>query len=117
MRLAERLYRVLLRCYPAEFRDEYASEMAQLFRDRAGAAPPVRVWRDLLADLMVTAPREHAHVLMNDLRYAARMIRKAPAFTAAVVLTIALGIGANTAIFTFVYAEMLRALPFADPSA
>ena len=83
MRWPERLYRVLLRCYPAEFRDEYASEMAQTFRDQAGAAPPARLWRDLLGDVAVTAPKEHVHVLMNDLRYTARMMRQAPAFTAA----------------------------------
>ena len=117
MRWPERLYRILLRCYPAEFRDDYASEMTQTFRDRAGAAPPARLWRDLLGDVAVTAPKEHVHVLMNDLRYTARMMRKAPAFTAAVVLTVALGIGANTAIFSFVYAEMLRSLPFARAPA
>src|SRR5262245_17748276 len=52
---------------------------------------------------------------MNDLRYTFRILRKTPLFTAAVVLTVALGIGATTAIFTVVNAVMLRPLPFADP--
>jgi putative ABC transport system permease protein len=52
---------------------------------------------------------------MNDLRYTFRMLRKTPLFTAAVVLTVGLGIGATTAIFTVVNAVMLRPLPYANP--
>src|SRR5262244_835680 len=54
-------------------------------------------------------------ILPGNLRYAVRQFRLSPVFTAAAVLTLALGIGGTTAIFTLIDAVMLRSLPVSDP--
>ena len=54
---------------------------------------------------------------MQNVRLALRQFRKSPGFAATVILTIALGIGANTAIFTLVHAILLKSLPVANPAS
>ena len=63
----------------------------------------------------MAALSEHGYVPMRDFRLALRQLLKAPTFSLAIVLTLALGIGATTAIFSLVEGVLLRPLPFRDP--
>jgi predicted permease len=116
------VYRVLLWCYPAQFRHEYGGEMvaafsAQLHAARRSNGPlaAAAVWAGALVDLIPTALSEHHHVIRQDLRHAARILASAPGFTAVAVLSLALGIGANTAIFSLLNSVLMTTLPVRSP--
>ena len=119
--LSKRMFRVLMRVLPADFRSDYGREMEHAFddqareaRDRSGAAGVARVWWETLAGIFTTAPREHWEMLQQDTGYALRTMRKNLGFTCLAVLTLALGIGANTTVFTVINTMILNPLPVPD---
>ena len=131
MNSAGRVYRVLLLAYPPAFRERFGAAMEQAFRDRyraaaaRGAAGVVRLALRTLLDILVNATgvrlQQRERTPMNwqslalDARYALRMFVRNPVFTLLAIVALALGIGANTAIFTIVNGVLLKPLPYCEP--
>lgn len=129
---AERIARWVVRCAAAiaphgwrgELSREWEAELAERFRPDAGAPPPtpsqsVRlIYRSLLSvvdALHLRAQEFTMDSITRDLRFAVRSLLRRPGFTVLTLVTIALGIGANTAIFTVVNAVLLQPLPYPEP--
>lgn len=112
-----RLYRALLHLYPASFRLEYQAEMMAIFARRRAAAsavlPLIRFWTATVLDVIGNAGRLHWSVGCQDVRYAVRMLARAPGFASTSLLVLALGIGATTAAFSVADHVLVRPLPFA----
>ncbi len=139
-RLSERFYRILLLFYPEPYRRAHSDELIRFLRDKVvdkSDAPWftrtlmwVRVTLDAVTEGIseriyrtrnrVVQPRDRWRGawffdLAADTRYAFRAIGRAPGFAVAMILTLGLGIGANSAIFAVVDASLLEPLPYADP--
>jgi putative ABC transport system permease protein len=118
MKLADRIFRTLMRMLPAEFRGGYEREMSATFRAERraarGALSLTRVWAATVLDVFRTAPAEHLDILRRDLGYTLRMLARRPMLTVTALVTLALGIGANTAIFSVVNGVLLAPLPYPD---
>jgi predicted permease len=112
-------YRALLWLYPAAFRHEYGGEMARTFAEQLSeAGGPVGragVWRRAIADLFAIAPQEHLHVIFQDVRYALRTMAARPGFATVAIFSLALGVGANTALYSLWHGVLNASLPVREP--
>ncbi len=109
-----RLYRVLARAFPQEFKNAYGDEVVQVAEDSVEL-----IWRRygvlglmrLLVDIAIRVPAEHLSELWKDIRYGLRMLAASPGFTAVALISLSLGICVPSAVFSELNATMFRNVP------
>jgi putative ABC transport system permease protein len=130
-----RWFRFLIGLHPRDFRERFADEMAESIAAARTDRPGTAEWWFLTKDLLRSAAREHVSApaitidadhhlitrrapmgnLVQDIRYAIRSLARVPGFSLTVIASLALGIGANTLVYSLVDSLVLR--PFAFPEA
>lgn len=118
--MSDRLFRALLRLLPEEFRSAYARDMEATFRaerHEAGSRRPLRLWAETIADVLRHAPVVHLDILRRDARLAVRTLTARPLALAVAILTLAIGLGANVAMYAVVDTVLLSPLPYANAEA
>src|SRR5688500_16899117 len=113
----QRLFTWLLFAYPADFRCEYGAEMRRVFADRyqeENGIGRLWFWIQTIADVITTAIQERYRIMLRDLKHSWRRLAAHPGIALTAVLSLALGIGANTTVFSVVYAAVLKPLGYPE---
>ncbi len=128
MPFTEKVFRSLLRAFPRSYREAYGDEMVQFNRDRQaderrrrGWLGTLLAWPGIILDIIKEGTAERwSHQpgggrgpgLFKEIRQALRSLRKSPGFAAVAIITLGIGIGANTAIFSVVDGVLFHDLPY-----
>jgi putative ABC transport system permease protein len=128
---SERWFRLLLRLYPADFRDEMGDSVVETYRDRArdalrngGPIRLARVWLAALRDSLRSGPGERVRPAASwrragdwgrDIELATRRLMRAPTLVVAVVGTLTIGLGMFAVVYTLVQKILLDPMPYTDP--
>jgi putative ABC transport system permease protein len=129
--VSERWFRLLQRLYPPDFRDEMGDAVVETYRDRArdlmrrrgGLVRLAVLWMSALADSLRNGPGERARPAVSwrrggnwgrDIETATRRLRRAPAFAAATIGTLTIGLGMVAVVYTIVDKILLEPMPYRD---